>query len=235
MICRGHETWHPDPEFYYKRGGGPMLDMGPYYVTALINLLGGVKGVTAAARKSFDTRVITSQPHFGAVVDVDVDTYVAGIMHFDSGAIGTIFTTFDVYYGPRNQARLEIYGTEGTLFAPDPNTFGGPVRLFRPEDQRAEKAADPGLLGSACEYTGFKEMPLMFGYRENSRALGLADMCRAIETGREFRSSCQQTEHVLEILTGFEKSARQNAYLPMRTRYVRAMPMKRSQMPGTLD
>jgi predicted dehydrogenase len=235
MICRGHETWHPDPEFYYKRGGGPMMDMGPYYITALINMLGGVKGITAAAKKSFDKRVITSQPHCGTIVDVEVDTYLTGILHFDSGAIGTIFTTFDVHYSPRNQARLEIYGTEGTLFAPDPNTFGGPVRLFRPEDQQPEAAIDPGLLGAAGEYIGFKEMPLMFDYRDNSRALGLADMCKAIETGREFRSSYQQTEHVLEILTGFEKSARQNAYLPMRTKYERAIPMKRNLMHGILD
>jgi predicted dehydrogenase len=79
MICRGHETWHPDPEFYYKRGGGPMMDMGPYYITALINMLGGVSGITAAAKKSFDKRLITSQPHCGTVVDVEVDTYLTGI------------------------------------------------------------------------------------------------------------------------------------------------------------
>ena len=111
MICRGHETWHPDPEFYYKHGGGPLMDMGPYYLTALINLLGGVSAVTGAARKSFPQRIITSQPKSGQVIDVDVPTYTTGILHFESGAIGTIFTTFDVYY--ETQARLEIYGSKG--------------------------------------------------------------------------------------------------------------------------
>ncbi len=108
-----------------------MMDMGPYYVTAMVNLLGGVKGVTGVTKKCFDKRIITSQPHYGETIDVEVDTYLTGTMHFESGVIGTIFTTFDVYYSPRNQARFEIYGTKGTLLVPDPNTFGGPIRLFR--------------------------------------------------------------------------------------------------------
>ena len=152
MICHGHETWHPDPEFYYKRGGGPMMDMGPYYVTALVNLLGEVKGVTGVTKKAFDERIITSQPHYGEKIKVDVDTYLTGTMHFSSGAIGTIFTTFDVYYGPRNQARFEVYGTKGTLFVPDPNTFGGPIRLFRPEDQVRMRPGDPALMALTLTY-----------------------------------------------------------------------------------
>lgn len=235
MICHGHETWHPDPEFYYKRGGGPMMDMGPYYVTALVNLLGGVKGLTGVTKKSFDQRLITSQPHYGETIDVDVDTYLTGIMHFESGAIGTIFTTFDVHYGPRNQARFEIYGTKGTLLVPDPNTFGGPIRLYRPEDQAKTHAMDPGLMEKGGEFLGFKEMPLLFDYCENSRGLGLADMCKAIETGRPIRSEKQQTLHVLEILTGFEKSSKEGKYLPLTTRYQRAQPMKNNPMFGILD
>ena len=96
MICRGHESWHPDPEFYYKFGGGPMLDMGPYYITTLVNLLGAVESVASVAKKMFPTRTITSQPHSGTIVDVDVNTHVAGILNFASGAVGTILTTFDV-------------------------------------------------------------------------------------------------------------------------------------------
>ena len=98
MICHGHESWHPDPEFYYKYGGGPMFDMGPYYLTALVNLLGCVSHVFAMTKKSFPKRVITSKEHFGEVIDVDVPTYIAGSMQFESGAIGTLFTTFDVHY-----------------------------------------------------------------------------------------------------------------------------------------
>ena len=236
MICHGHETWHPDPEFYYKRGGGPMMDMGPYYVTALVNLLGQVDGVMGRTRKAFDQRIITSQPHYGEKIDVDVDTYLTGTLQFSSGAIATLFTTVDVYYPPFNQARFEVYGTKGTLLVPDPNTFGGPIRLFRPEDQVKLEAGDPALKGILADpYAGYKEVPLMFDYRENSRALGLSDMCKAIETGRQARCNYRQQHHVLEILTGFEKSSREGRYLPLKTRYERAMPMQNNPMHGILD
>ncbi len=215
MICRGHETWHPDPEFYYKRGGGPMMDMGPYYLTALVNLVGGVKAVTGVTKTSFPTRTITSQPHNGEVVTVDVPTYVTGTLNFDNGAIGTIFTTFDVYYP--YQARLEIYGENGTLFAPDPNGFGGPIRLFRPGDK------EPA------------DVPLAFDYCENSRALGLADMARALETGRFCRTDYHQTQHVLEILTAFDRSSDAGATVPIVTRYERRPPMKNNPVHGILD
>lgn len=201
MVGHGHETWHPDPAFYYQRGGGPMMDMGPYYLTALINLIGGVSAVTGATRKSFDQRTITSQPLSGTVVNVEVPTYVAGMLHFDNGAIGTIFTTFDVYY--KQQARLEIYGSRGTLFCPDPNTFGGPIMLYRPEDGE------------------IREMPLVYDYKENSRALGLADMARALETGRDFRADYQQTLHVLEMMTAFEVSSQRGTRYEMTSRYTR--------------
>ena len=215
MICRGHETWHPDPEFYYKAGGGPMLDMGPYYVTALINLIGGVSGITGITKTSFPQRVITSQPKSGTVVDVDVPTFVTGIMNFDNGAVGTIFTTFDVHY--TQQARLEIYGSKGTLSIPDPNTFGGPIKLFRPEDGE------------------YKEIPLLFDYKENSRGLGLADMAKALQTGRDFRANYNQTQHVLEILTSFEKSSKEGRYIPLETTYNRGVPMVNNSIHGILD
>ena len=215
MICRGHESWHPDPEFYYKFGGGPMLDMGPYYVTALINLLGGVKGLMGRTKKTFAQRTITSAPKRGNVVDVDVPTHVLGIMDFDCGAVGTIFTTFDVYN--EGQARLEVYGTKGTLICPDPNTFGGPIKLLRPEQG------------------GLMEMPLVFDYAENSRALGLADMARAILTGRDFRASYKQTLHVLEIMTGFEKASDKNGYIELTTHFDRVQPMYNNPIHGILD
>ena len=126
MICRGHETWHPDPDFYYQYGGGPMMDMGPYYLTAMINLAGGIESVMSASKITFPRRVITSQPLNGTPIDVHVNTYVAGTVKYTSGAIGTLFTTFDACYP--DQARFEVYVSEGTLFVPDPNTFGGPLK-----------------------------------------------------------------------------------------------------------
>lgn len=215
MICRGHESWHPDPEFYYKRGGGPMMDMGPYYLTALINLLGGVESVQGNTRKTFEKRVITSEPHREEVIEVEVPTHITGTLNFENGAIGTIITTFDVYYP--GQARLEVYGTKGTLFVPDPNTFGGPVKLFRPEDGEV------------------REIPLCFDYRENSRALGLADMAKAIAEGRDFRESWQQTYHVLEIMESINKSSTLHTEVKLESVYKRAEPMKNNPVHGILD
>ncbi|MGI5958666.1 MAG: Gfo/Idh/MocA family protein [Massiliimalia sp.] len=237
MVCHGHETWHPDPEFYYKRGGGPMMDMGPYYVTALVQLLGEAKGVMGMTKRSFDKRVITSEPHCGEIIDVDVDTYLAGNILFTNGAIAQIFTTFDVYYSPFGQARFEVYGTEGTLIVPDPNTFGGPVLLLRPEDRAATPTTDPGLLkhNHASFYEGYKEIPLMFDYCENSRALGLSDMCKSIQTGRDWRANYQQQHHVLEILTSFSKSCESGKYIPLTTKYTRTAPMKNNPVHGILD
>ncbi|MDI9521358.1 MAG: Gfo/Idh/MocA family oxidoreductase [Bacillota bacterium] len=215
MICRGHETWHPDPDFYYQPGGGPMMDMGPYYITALVSILGPVSRLVSAGKRTFKKRLITSQPHSGTVIDVNTDTYVAGTMQFESGAIGTIFTTFDVYYP--SQARLEIYGSEGTLILPDPNYFDGPIQIYRPESKK------------------YDELPLLFDYPENSRGLGLADMAKALVTGREARANMQQIHHVLEILTGFEESVKQGGWLDLKTSYHRPMPMKKAEIKGILD
>jgi len=237
MICHGHETWHPDPEFYYKRGGGPMMDMGPYYITALVQLLGEAKGVMGMTKKSFSQRTITSKPHYGDKIDVDVDTYLSGMIEFKSGAIAQIFTTFDVYYDRAAQARFEVYGTKGTLSVPDPNTFGGPILLLRPEDQTTRTVTDPGLLtrGVLQPYADYKEIPLMYDYSVNSRALGLADMCKAIETGRGFRADYRQQHHVLEILTSFSKSCATGKYLRLKTRFTRSAPMNNNPMHGVLD
>ncbi len=214
MICHGHETWHPDPEFYYKRGGGPMLDMGPYYVTALVNLLGGVRSVSGVTRTFFKKRVITSQPHCGEIIDVECPTHLTGLLEFDSGAVASIITTFDVYY--KGQARFEVYGSEGTLMVPDPNTFGGPIRLLRPEDGE------------------FRDMPLTFDYKENSRGLGLDDMAVALRTGAPFRADFEQTDHVLEILTAFQRSNDSHAAYQMQTHYDRKPAMGRHPIHGRL-
>jgi predicted dehydrogenase len=215
MVNHGHESWHPDPEFYYKFGGGPMMDMGPYYITALVNLLGPVKRLSGMSKISFPKRMITSRPKSGEVIDVDVPTYINGMMNFHSGAVATILTTFDVYAA--ELPIIEIYGSEGTLSVPDPNTFGGPVRIYRPE--RGE------LL----------EFPLMFGYPENSRGLGLADMAKAISTGRKARASSDLTSHVLEVITGFNRSSEEARHIELETRPERPAPMAGGLLEGVLD
>lgn len=215
MICHGHESWHPDPEFYYKYGGGPMFDMGPYYLTALVNLLGNVSEVFAMTKTNFPQRVITSKEHFNEIIDVDVPTHYVGTMQFESGVVGTLFTTFDVYY--ETQARLEIYGTEGTLIVPDPNTFDGPVKLLRPE------------------HGTMQEIPLTFDYRKNSRALGLADMAKALCTGRVHRANADMTYHVLEIMEGFAESGREKKLIPIESRFAKTPQMQRVGIHGIMS
>jgi len=215
FACRGHESWHPDPAFYYQFGGGPIMDMGPYYITALVNLIGPVKTVSGMATKSYPTRRITSEPHYGTIVDVEVATHVSGQMHFENGAIGTIIQSFDVH--SHNLPKIEVYGTQGTLVVPDPNTFGGPILLFRPESKE------------------YKEMPLTFGYEENSRGLGLADMAKAIQTGRKARADVDVIYHALEVMTSFTKSAETRQHVDMLTSPERPAPMAYGLLPGILD
>src|SRR5262245_19741015 len=127
MLGHGPEKWHPDPEFFYQVGAGPMFDMGPYYLTALISLLGTVRRVAGSARISFPERTIGSGAKKGNKIEVKTPTHIAGVLDFESGPIATLVTSFDVW--SHNVPRLEIYGSEGTLSLPDPNTFGGPVRV----------------------------------------------------------------------------------------------------------
>lgn len=184
MLCHGHESWHPDPEFYYKVGGGPMLDIGPYYLTAFVSLIGPISRVTGSARITYPERTITSEKKYGQKIKVEVPTHVAGTIDFENGAIGTIITSFDVW--DCNLPRIEIYGSEGTLQVPDPNTFDGPIFLKRHDHKE------------------WKEIPLSHGYSQNSRGLGLSDMAQAIIDGREHRASGQLAYHVLEAMHGFQ-------------------------------
>ncbi len=215
MLSRGPEGWHPDPEFFYKPGAGPMFDMGPYYLTALVNLLGPVKRVAASATKSFPERLITSQPHYGTRVAVEVPTHVNGIMEFESGPLVTITTSFDVWAG--RLPRIEIYGEEGTLSVPDPNTFGGPVEIWRP-------GAD-----------GWREVPLSHGYSENYRGIGVADLAYAARSGRKHRASGQLAYHVLDLMCSFTDAWEQGAWLPIESTCERPAALPLGLRPGTLD
>ncbi|MDR2965425.1 MAG: Gfo/Idh/MocA family oxidoreductase [Treponema sp.] len=197
VVNHGHEHWHPGPEFYYKEGGGPMYDMGPYYLTALVSLIGPIVRVSGSARKSFNTRTITSEPLNGKVINVDVQTHIAGVMDFANGAVGTIITSFDVY--SHTLPWIEIYGSEGTLRVPDPNTFGGPVfgKRFMEEE--------------------WKEMPILENYRENSRGLGVADMAEAIATGKPHRASGEMAYHVLDVMHGFHDASASGKYYKVKS------------------
>jgi predicted dehydrogenase len=192
MQCHGHENWHPDPAFYYQRGGGPMFDMGPYYLTALVSLIGPVKRVSGSTRVTFAERTITSKPKYGEKIRVNVPTHIAGTLDFANGAIGTIVTSFDVWRAtPRP---IEIHGTEGSLQVPDPNSFDGPVKLFRAGD------AD------------WQDVPLTHSYRDGSRGLGVADMALSIQHKRPaHRANGDLAYHVLDIMHALHESSDQGA------------------------
>ncbi|HVA88593.1 MAG TPA: Gfo/Idh/MocA family oxidoreductase [Chloroflexota bacterium] len=187
MLCHGHESWHPDPAFYYQRGGGPLFDMGPYYLTALVALLGPVCSVTGAARASFPERTITSQPRKGEKITVEVPTHSAAVLQFATGTIATLLTSFDVWKS--DAPLLEIHGSTGSLSLPDPNGFDGPVRLHR--------AGEPG----------WSEIPLVPGLRGNSRGIGVADMAEAIRNGRPHRASGDLAYHVLDVMQAIHETA----------------------------
>ncbi len=187
MLGSGPDSWHPDPASFYLYGGGPMMDMGPYYITALTYLMGRIESVVGMTAKTYPERLFTCKEHFGEWGKVEVATHLTGSMRFESGAIGTIITSFDVKKSIL--PRIEIYGEKGTLIVPDPNTFGGPVKLYRPEDGQ------------------FRDMPLMFEHQSNSRGLGLLEMARAVRDGKkDFITSSKRTFHVLDVLTAFQRS-----------------------------
>jgi len=205
MLGHGPERWHPDPEFFYKVGGGPMFDMGPYYLTALVSLLGPVRRVTGTTRISFAEREIGSEPKRGTKIRVETPTHIAGLLEFHSGPVGTIITSFDVWKS--NLPRIEIYGSEGTLSVPDPNTFGGPVVIWKPDDKEGEA------------------IPLLPLRDKNSRSLGVADMAHAIRSGRPHRANGELAYHVLDIMHTIHDAAAQGKHIEMASTCSRPAPM----------
>ena len=197
MTCPGHESWHPNPAFYYQPGAGPMFDMGPYYLTALVSLLGSVQRVTGQARASFSERTITSQPQYGEKITVNTPTHVTGLLEFENGVQGTMMTSFDVWAA--NLPFIEIYGSEGSLSLPDPNTFGGPIQLLK----RGE--------------TIWRDVPITRGHTENSRGLGAIDLALGIREHRPHRANGELALHVLEVMHGFLESSKQQRHISIQS------------------
>ena len=215
MLCHGHESWHPAPEFYYKVGGGPMFDMGPYYLTALVALMGPVRRVTGSARATFPERTITSQPLNGKKIEVDVPTHIAGVLDFASGAIATVVTSFDVWSA--EVPRIEIYGTHGSLSVPDPNGFGGPVRVRR---------------AGAGEWS---EIPLTHGYAKNSRSVGVADMACGLRSGRAHRANGEMAYHILDIMHAIHDASQSGNHVNLTSTCARPAALPVGLVDGKLD
>jgi predicted dehydrogenase len=194
MLSHGPESWHPNPFFYYAKGGGPVLDMGPYYLTALVHLLGPAQRMAASTRMSFPERTATSQLHNGKKIPVEVSTHSAGVIDFAAGTIVTMIMSFDIW--AHNMPRIEIYGSEGSLSVPDPNTFGGPV-----------------LIRKAGE-SEWREVPLTHESKM-LRGVGPADMAYAIRTGRPHRASGELAYHVLDMMVAFDEASEQGKFITL--------------------
>jgi predicted dehydrogenase len=214
MTCHGHESWHPDPGFYYQLGGGPMLDMGPYYLTALVNLVGPVARVTGSTRVTFAERVITSQPKNGKHVRVETPTHIAGVMDFANGAVGTIITSFDVWFA--DLPHIEIYGTAGSLSVPDPNTFSGPVKV-----RRAGAAA-------------WSEVPHTHS-DEVSRGIGVADMAYALRYNRPHRANGALAYHVLDVMHAFQDASESGKHVNIASTCAQPAALPMGLPAGELD
>lgn len=198
----GMEMWHPNPIPWYKDGGGPVFDIGPYYLTLFVCMFGPAKRISAITGKGWEERLITSEPMNGETVKVEVPTHASATIEFENGVIATMILSFDIV--DSKLPRVEIYGTEGVMSMDDPdpydgpNIYGGVTKLRRRED--ADWLEYPRKENIPTEWT---EIPSCYDYTENSRSLGLSDMARAIEKGGKYRANGELAFHVLEIMEGF--------------------------------
>ena len=216
MMSRGPESWHPNPAFFYEVGGGPMFDMGPYYITALVHLLGPVKEVSGVTTCAFEKRTATCKEQFGKHLPVSVPTHNSGTLIFHSGAVVTMAVSFDVHCHAHSP--IELYGSEGSLKVPDPNTFGGSLEVWT--------ASSPE----------WRDQVLCFPYSENSRSIGAADMAYAILSGgkRAHRSSGALAYHALEVMHAFEKSSNLKKCVMIESKPVQPDPLPLGLIKGRL-
>lgn len=203
FLGRGPERWHPNPEFFYQPGAGPLFDMGPYYLTALISLLGPVRRVSSSARITQPERIIDGQVRRGERIPVSVPTYVSATLDFASGPVGTLLASFDVQAD--TIPFIEIYGAEGTITLPDPNRFDGPIRIF--------------------SHGEWREIPARDDIPTNWRGLGLADMAAAIREGRPHRASAEMAFHVLDIMSAAHEASEHEVYVQLESTCQRPLPL----------
>lgn len=216
FVTPGADMWHPRPDSLYKNGGGPVLDMGAYFITNLISLFGPVEQVFCYANKGFDVRQL--KDHDCAV---DVPTNYCGVLKFCSGAVGNINMSFDIWRS--RQPRLEIYGTEGVIFAPDPNTMDGKVEVFRAKKFKDYVNATDVFQERIARVYGPSAMELLEEAEYvaprcgNQRGAGVEDLAKAIMSGGEARNGAEFSRHVTEILNAFNVSLNTGAPYTMKT------------------
>jgi predicted dehydrogenase len=208
VLGPGMEMWHPNPDFFFQRGGGPILDMGPYYVNNLVNLIGPVKRVVALANKAKEERIISNGPRIDEKVPVLVATNVHAVLEFESGAQIALMASWDVW-AHRHQ-NMELYGTDGAIFVPDPNFFGGKVEVAGMDREPKEQEVwDHPFTKQNYEFT--------WGVQANYRGAGLADMMVGVETGRDHRCSLDRSLHTIDVLTSILRSAEEGRAIDIAT------------------
>ena len=212
VMSRGAESWHPNPDFLYREGGGPVLDLGPYYVTMLVNLMGPVRKVSAMAATPFATRTIGSGPRQGEKIAVETPTSIHCILEFASGALVSFSASWDVWHHGHNN--IEIYGEAGSMVVPDPNFFGGEVKLTERDGPLVAVPDDGHPLARHNRQT-------RRGMVADYRAIGLADMAAAIAEGRPHRCDGKLGLHVLDVLEGILLSARESRAVSIGTSCIR--------------
>jgi predicted dehydrogenase len=217
MLCPGHASWHPNIEFFYKPGGGPMFDMGPYYLTALLNLIGSIRSIHAVASITQPTQRIQVGDRAGETITVETPDHVAAHLTFDSGAIAMLITSFATHHPIYDRKHpIVIYGTQGTMQVPDPNTFDLPVLIRAAADEQ------------------WTEVP--FEHRTGyGRSVGAADMAHALRGNRPHRASAEQIACVLDAMQGCLDSAASGRAYDMRRDYERPAPLPTGLAPGVLD
>lgn len=221
MIARGPESFHPNPEFFYKDGAGPLLDMGPYYLTALSSIFGAAKRVAGMGKVTYPTRRVLSEksPRFGEEFPCEVDTFVSACIEFENDVIANLTTSWDMCYPywKSEMPLLTVFGSEGTLIMPDPNTFGGISE---------SPSAEPGTYVKVRRgMEEFKDVPIEYGYIKNSRCLGVADMAWCIRNGGTPRVNGENSLHVLEMILGIIKSGNEGIYYETQVKYEQPIPL----------
>jgi predicted dehydrogenase len=208
LMNHGMEHWHPNPDFFFQPGAGPVLDVGPYYITNLVQLIGPVKRVVALAATPRRERTIANGPRRGQTVPVATPTTIHAVMEFQSGALVTLNASWDVW--SHGHAPMELYGEEGTLFVPDPNFFGGEVRTTH--------GAKPVKKPMRWDHPfGVPNQQHPSGMLANYRTAGLADMALAIADGRPHRCSLEVSLHAIEVMTGILRSGATGTFVAMQT------------------
>ena len=208
VMSHGMEHWHPNPDFFFQPGGGPVLDVGPYYVANLIQLIGPVKQVAAVSGIPALERTITSKPRYGQKIPVKTPTTIHAVLEFENGAIVALNASWDVWN--HGHSPMELYGEEGTLYLPDPNFFGGEIGQSKRE----------AMLKKAPAWKhpfGVPNQKHAHGMMANYRTAGLADMALAITGGRPHRCSLELALHTVEVMTGILKSGETGKFVPMKT------------------